>query len=131
MKYIIKILIITIIFIIFDALWFSVSVPTIYMPKFTEIQNEQPQMLNKMHGGIFAWLLLVIGIYHFVLPLSNNITDAIKYGALYGLVVYGVYNGTNYVTFNKYDGKIFIADLSWGIFACSLVSAIAFHINKY
>jgi uncharacterized membrane protein len=113
-----------------DILWFSISVPKIYMPKFTEIQKEEPQMLSKMHGGIFAWLLLVIGIYYFVLPLSNNIIDALKYGALYGLIVYGVYNGTNYVTFNKYDGEIFFADLSWGIFACSVVAAIAFMINK-
>jgi uncharacterized membrane protein len=101
------------------------------MPKFTEIQKETPVMLDKMHGGIFAWLLLAIGIYHFVLPLSNTITEAIKYGALYGFIVYGVYNGTNYVTFNKYDSKIFIADLMWGTFVSSIVSVIAFHINKY
>lgn len=131
MNYIIKIIITTILFIIIDILWFSISVPLIYMPKFIEIQNEKPMMINKIHGGIFAWLLLAFGIYHFVLPISNNLYDTIKNGAIYGLIVYGVYNGTNYVTFNKYDGKIFSADLIWGIFVSTLLSVISFYINKY
>lgn len=119
-----KILLIMITFIILDIIWFSISVKPIYEPTIQNIQKEPLQM--KLLGGLFAWLLLAVGVYVFVLPLSQNINDAMKYGALYGLIVYGIYNGTNYAILNNYDMKVSVADLTWGITVSAITSAIAY-----
>lgn len=127
MTFITNLIFIMIIFVFLDMIWFTVSVPSIYRPKFTEIQNDVFEPMNKIQGGFFAWLLLALGIQVFVLAIAKNIKEAILYGLLYGLIVYGVYNGTNYTTFTKYNLDIFLPDLLWGCFVCSLVSVISFH----
>lgn len=113
-----------------DMLWFSVSLPFIYLPKFTEIQGETPNFLFKMHGGALAWFLLALGMYVFVMPKATSLWNAAFYGFIYGLVVYGVYNGTNYVTLNKYDYKIFFPDLLWGSFVSTMVAVLMYNVNK-
>lgn len=125
----ISIIVTMIMFVVLDTLWFTFSLPRVYMPKFTEIQNETPNMLSKMHGGAFAWFLMALGVQLFVLPLSENIYDSMKYGFLYGLIVFGVYNGTNYVTFNKYDASIFFPDMIWGLTVCTIVSALSYYLK--
>ena len=125
-----QLLIILVLYIVFDLLWFGISVPLIYLPKFTEIQGERPNFLNKMHGGLFAWFLLALGLYIFVLPKSTNLFNAAFYGFLYGLIVYGVYNGTNFVTFNKYDYKIFLPDLMWGSLVSAGIATIAYKFTQ-
>lgn len=115
-----------ILYIIFDLLWFTISLPIIYLPKFTEIQGQKPIFFNKIHGGFFAWFLLALGLSIFVTPKANSTMTAAIYGFLYGLVVYGVYNGTNYVTLNKYDYGIAIPDLLWGSLASMAISVIVY-----
>ena len=121
-----QILLIMITFIILDIVWFSFSTKLIYEPTIFNIQKEPLQI--RFIGGLISWLLLALGLYLFVLPLSHNLTDVMKYGALYGLIIYGIYNGTNYAILNNYDSKIFFPDLIWGIIISTLTSAIAYKI---
>lgn len=125
----IQILTLLVLYMTLDILWFSISVPFLYLPKFTEIQGSAPNFLLKMHGGLMAWFLLALGMYVFVMPKITSLWDAIYYGFIYGLVVYGVYNGTNYVTLTKYDSKIFFADLMWGCLVSSVVAVLMYKIN--
>jgi len=118
-----------VLFIVFDSIWFSVSVPLIYLPKFTEIQGARPEFFSKIMGGIFAWFLLALGINLFVLPKSDSTFSAIINGLLFGFIVYGVYNGTNYTTFNKYDMSIFLPDLIYGTMASGLIAGIIYNIR--
>ena len=123
-----EILLITMTFIALDIIWFSLSVNPIYKPTILNIQKEPLEM--KLLGGLFAWLLLAIGLYVFVLPLSNNLTNALIYGALYGFIVYGVYNGTNYAILKNYDLKVSLADLSWGIVVSTITAGISYKYIK-
>lgn len=124
------VIIITILLISLDMLWFSISLPTLYNPMFEQIQQSTPKLNIKMIAGLYAWLLLAIGIVYLVQPLSKNYTSAFLYGALFGLIVYGVYNGTNYATINNWNLKVFFFDNLWGIFICGFFSLIAYVINK-
>ena len=126
----IELLIILVLYMVFDMLWFGISVPLIYLPKFTEIQGTRPDFLSKIHGGIFAWVLLALGLYIFVLPKATSSYAAAFYGLLYGFIVYGIYNGTNYVTLNKYDYKIFFPDLIWGSLASMGIALLMYKFNK-
>lgn len=116
-----------ILYIVMDLFWFSITLAPIYLVKFTEIQKEKPEFMNKMYGGALAWGLLALGMALFVIPKSTSTISAAFYGFLYGLIVYGVYNGTNYVTFNKYDLSILIPDLVWGCVASMIVAIILYN----
>lgn len=118
----ISLLLITLIFILLDSVWFSFSLANIYEPTFTAIQGSPLQF--RLAGGIVAWFLLAIGVRYFALEQGGS---AFTRGALLGLVVYGVYNGTNYATFKNYPLNTVIADTLWGVFAVGTVSAIAAH----
>lgn len=119
----ISLLLITIIFVILDALWFSAwSLKAIYELTFAAIQGSPLEL--RLAGGIVAWFLLAVGIKYIVVP-DGNLYRTFSRGALLGLVIYGVYNGTNYATFSKYPVSTAIADTLWGTFAVGTVSAIA------
>ena len=123
-----KLLVITIIFLALDFMWFQISVPLLYKPLFENIQKS-PLELN-IYPGLYAWFLLALSIYYFVLPLSDNIYQAGLNGGIMGLVIYGVYNGTNYATFKDWTFKALFFDNLWGIIVSSLTSMISYKLLK-
>ena len=56
---------------------------------------------------------MIIGYYY--LSFENNEPDYFK-AVILGLVMFGVYDFTNYATIKDYDPKIFSIDIAWGIF---------------
>ena len=72
------------------------------------IKNIQgsPMKANMLYA-VFAYLLMIVGLQQFVLPNLDfkNITvkDCLKYGFVFGLVVYGVYDFTAAVVFKNWD----------------------------
>ena len=44
----------------------------------------------------------------------NSILSALALGAIYGLVVYGVYDMTNMATLQDYGLKVAVMDMAWG-----------------
>jgi uncharacterized membrane protein len=120
----ISLLLITIIFIILDTIWFSSwALKNIYDPTFTSIQGSPLEL--RIGGGIIAWFLLAVGIRYFALNANDTNFTTFCRGALLGFVIYGVYNGTNYATFTKYPLSTAIADTLWGSFVVGIVSVIA------
>ncbi len=127
MFYTITTIIITLLlFIIFDLIWFSVSLTTVYQPAINSIQGSSAPFFSKMYGGLFAWFLLALGINIFVLPKSNSVFEAVINGLLFGFIVYGIFNGTNYVMFKNYDMNVFFPDLLWGTLVSGAIAGIIF-----
>lgn len=110
-----------VILIVFDIIWFSWSLPNIYEPTIIKIQR-MPITL-KIMGGLISWFLIAFGINYFVVIKENKILSAIR-GLLFGFIVYGVYNSTNYAIFNNYSISTSIIDTLWGTFIVGFVSAI-------
>ena len=50
----------------------------------------------------------------FVIPRAPTLGSAAGYGALFGLVVYGVYDFTNYSTLRQWPFVLTLADVAWG-----------------
>jgi uncharacterized membrane protein len=114
----------TLLLIALDFLWFMVSVPRIYKPTFEAIQRKP--FKARLEGGILAWALIALGIRYFVYPHAKNAQEALFRGALLGLIVYGVYNGTMYATLSDYPGSTMLIDMIWGVFATSVVSYVGY-----
>ena len=54
----------------------------------------------------------------------RDLAAAIGYGALFGLVVYGVYDFTNYSTLRQWPFVLTLADVAWGAVASAACAAI-------
>lgn len=117
----IALLLTTLILIILDIVWFSFSVKPIYEPTFLSVQKSPLKM--RVGGGIVAWFLIAIGIRYFCHG-TTPITAFLR-GALLGLIIYGVYNGTSYATLTDYPLKTALIDTLWGVFAVGTVATIS------
>jgi uncharacterized membrane protein len=77
----------------------------------------------KMLGAVVVYILLAVGLYIFILEPGKPLWQA----ALLGLVIYGVYDFTNYAIFKKYDLSIAIMDMVWG---SVLLTATTYIVRK-
>lgn len=94
-------------------------------PRFARmIKSIQNSKLNlNLYGAITSYVFLLFGLHYFVLSrkkasgtLPNLVHDVavIRDAALFGLVVYGVFDSTNIALFSKYETGPAIADTLWG-----------------
>ena len=61
-------------------------------------------------GVLLSYVFLLGGLYYFILREHRTVMDAY----LLGLVIYGVYESTNYVAFKKWHLNTVILDTLWG-----------------
>ena len=61
-------------------------------------------------GAIICYILLIAGLYYFILRARRPIQDAF----LLGLVIYGVYESTNYALLKQWKWHIMAIDTLWG-----------------
>jgi len=90
------------------------------------IQKGEP-MKTRMIPGILCFFVLAFGYTYFVLPKIRDeaiVLDSLKYGAIFGLVVYAVYDLTNLSTFGKYATSTAIIDMIWGGILGFIVSVL-------
>jgi uncharacterized membrane protein len=74
-------------------------------------------------GVVACYLFLIIGLNYFIIKPKKSVSDAF----LFGLVVYGVYETTNYALFNKWSIYTVIMDTLWGGILFALTTYI---VNK-
>lgn len=86
-------------------------------------------------SGAIAYLLLAFGIYFFIVKqeLIEEKQDYLKIftkGLVLGLIIYGIYNGTNKATINEFGTKESIIDTIWGTLLSGLLSVSSVYILK-
>jgi uncharacterized membrane protein len=98
--------------------------------------NTEGNTTNKIIGAIIAYVLLALAIYYFIVmpafkenTLIESYYNIILKGCILGLVIYGVYDGTNLATINNFGMKEAIADTMWGTFLFGLISGVAVKIS--
>jgi uncharacterized membrane protein len=78
-------------------------------------------MSINMYGAALAYICLAISLTYFI--TNNSVTDAFVLGVL----IYGVYEGTNWATFRQWPAFVVIMDTLWG----GTLFAITIYILKY
>jgi uncharacterized membrane protein len=96
--------------------------------------NTEGNTTNKIIGAIIAYVLLALAIYYFIAMPSLeggpiDYYNIILKGCILGLVIYGVYDGTNLATINNFGMKEAITDTMWGTFLFGLISGVAVKIS--
>lgn len=112
-------------FIAVDLIWLGGIMREFYHTQLKTIGRFQDGALAPdWPSALAVWALLVLGIILFVLPrvVTAPYTHVFFWGALYGLVVYGVYDLTNYATLAAWPLSVVWADILWGMVLNGIVS---------
>jgi uncharacterized membrane protein len=119
-----NIIITLIVFLGIDFVWLGLVAKKFYdqeLSRFSRTLNLPIAFLD--------YFLIAIGLVIFVLPkATGNPLQALIFGALFGLIAYGVYDLTNLATLADWTLKMTIIDMLWGAVVCGLVSSIMTYI---
>jgi uncharacterized membrane protein len=115
-------------FMVLDGMWLGLLMKTFY-------RDQLAPIVRLANGGIaphwpaafVVYALLGTGIALFVIPRAATVPLAAVYGALFGLVVYGVYDFTNYATLRQWPFVLTLTDVAWGT-AASAAAAVAVRV---
>jgi uncharacterized membrane protein len=135
MNIISKNIIIGLLFIALDYLWISFNID-IYNKNTIRIQGKISIIKWKqIISIILVYILLIVSIIHIAIPFTlNNISKedniieklykSIIYGGSIGLSIYGTYNLTSIIIYEKYSIEIAIVDTLWGLFLYTILTFI-------
>lgn len=112
-----------VIFLGIDFIWLGLIAKNFYDRQLSPFART----LN-LPAAFLAYLLIVFGIVFFVLPKASGPSQALLWGALFGLIVYGVYDLVNLATLADWTLKMTVVDMLWGAFVCGTTSLIATRI---
>lgn len=111
--------------ILLDLTWLGFLMRDVYARYLQNFGNYvDGKLLMNWPAALTTWALIVFGQQIFVLPLVQEgaYESAALYGAVYGLVLYGVYQLTNYAFMKDWPLQLVMIDISWGIIVNMLVA---------
>ena len=112
-------------FMLLDGVWLGLLMKNFYRTQLAPIVRlADGGIAPNWPAAFVVYALLGTGIAVFVIPRASTASLAAAYGALFGLVVYGVYDFTNYSTLRQWPFVLTLADVAWGA-AASAVAAVA------
>ena len=141
----IKVIIISIIYIIFDVIWISSNIKMYNNNKSKRLEDDlvvkvlQGKISNITYSTIIyiiiCYGLLLLSIIHIAIPLTlNNIKEkdtledkiykSIQYGGSVGFCIYGIYNLISLIIYENFEIILAIIDTIWGTFIYSLLTLI-------
>jgi len=104
------------IFLLFASAIIFVSIDFIYLNLikdyfYKQIQRVQgSQMKVNIFGAVLCYIFLIVGINYFIIKPKKSVSEAF----LLGIVIYGVYETTNYALFKNWSLLTVIIDTLWG-----------------
>ena len=111
-------------FMLLDGVWLGVVMKNFYRTQLAPIVRlADGGIAPNWPAALVVYVLLGTGIALFVIPRAPTASLAAAYGALFGLVVYGVYDFTNYSTLRQWPFALTIADVAWGTAASAACAA--------
>jgi uncharacterized membrane protein len=88
----------------------------------TSIQGTKIQF--NIVGAILCYILLIGGLNYFIISKKRSLFDAF----LLGIVIYGVYETTNYAIFKKWSAAAMAIDTLWGGILFALTTKITYKL---
>ena len=100
-------LISAIIFIVIDSVYLNL-IKKYFFNQIKSVQNSEPKL--NLLGALLCYLFLIIGINYFIIKPRKSISEAF----LLGIVIYGVYETTNYAILKNWSPLTVFIDTLWG-----------------
>lgn len=112
------------ILLVLDYLFIYLNLP-IFERQVIQVQKFSLKM--KPEGGFMCYLFLIFGLYYFILRDERSPLDAFWLG----LVIYGVFECTNYSLFKNWKSHMVVLDTIWGGVLFYLTTYFAYLLAKY
>jgi uncharacterized membrane protein len=98
--------------------------------------QKTPLSINVI-GALLSYVVFFCGLFFFSIPLielklkenKNLFLLCLLYGGGLGLLLYGMFNATNYGIFTNYNYKIALLDTFWGFTIFTISSYLFFSIK--
>lgn len=118
-------------FMVADGLWLGLLMTNFYRDQMAPIARlTNGGFTPNWPAALVVYVMLGLGIAAFVVPRSTGLASAAATGALFGLVVYGVYDFTNYSTLRQWPLLLAVVDLAWGVTATAGCAALAWSLTR-
>ena len=113
-------------FMVLDGVWLGLLMKNFYRQQLAPIVRlaDGGGIAPNWPAAFVVYAMLGLGIAAFVMPRAETVSAAAAYGALFGLVVYGVYDFTNYSTLRQWPFALTLADVAWGAVASALAASV-------
>lgn len=112
-----------VIFILLDVV-FILSQQKNFASQILQIQSSEPKM--RILPAIFCYIFLIFSLYYFIIKLNRPPLDAF----ILGVVIYGVFETTNYSIFKHWNPMMVIIDTLWGGILMYLTTVITYNYIK-
>lgn len=110
-----------------DVVWFMLILQRYFfdaMEHHLNIHHDHVEL--RWFPAVFVYVFLSLGLILFVLPPSTLLfaLPVTVRGALFGLIVYGVYEMTNGALLSRWPISLMIADIAWGAFSSAATALV-------
>lgn len=102
---------------------FLYSTGTIFKQQVEKVQHSKFTM--NYFGAFFAYTLLIIGLYWFIIKENRGLLDAF----ILGFVIYGVFEGTTKALLKDWDYTTMVIDTLWGGTLMVLTTSIVYSLR--
>jgi len=110
-------LISAIVFVCID--FFYLNLMKNYFNKQVQAIQGTPIKMNLL-ATLLCYIFLIFGLNYFIIKPKRSVSDAF----LFGIVIYGVYETTNWAIFSKWSPLSVIIDTLWGGILFALTTSI-------
>ena len=100
-------LISAILFIVIDTIYLNLM-KNYFSKQIQSVQGSPIKM--RVLGAAICYIFLIIGLNYFIIKPNRSVSDAF----LLGIVIYGVYETTNYALLTKWSMLTVVLDTLWG-----------------
>ncbi|MDD9953273.1 MAG: DUF2177 family protein [Candidatus Woesearchaeota archaeon] len=106
--------------IVLDLTWMTFLGGNFYRGVLGHIMRTEAATFTVVLAAILLWGLMALGVEYFVLPQKKPLFA----GALFGLMVYGVYELTNYAVLKDWPLSVVAVDILWGVVLFSILAYV-------
>lgn len=118
------------VFLIIDAIWLGLIATSFYRRALGDLMLDQP----KLHIAAFFYIgytFAIVLLASAPAAKSGSLTQAILYGAVFGLAAYGTYDVTNLSTLKNWPVTMSIVDMIWGTLLTATAAAAGYAAFRY
>jgi uncharacterized membrane protein len=123
MKILIQFITVALFVLIADFVWLGVVMKGFYQQEIGGLMRQGPSGFSpRIIPAILVYVLIPSGIVAFVGPRvtpPTSVLSAAISGALFGLIVYGIYDLSNLAVLERWTMRVTLADIAWGMSLCA------------
>ena len=122
-------------FAVLDYIWLGMIMSGFYTKEMLAIGRILDGKIKPvLWSGAIVYILLALGIVFFVLPkieVGAGLFNAFVVGAFFGLIVYGVYDWTNYAVLKDYSLLLSVVDMAWGAIVSGAAAVVSVYVRNH